>query len=76
MNGLQVTGLLLIGACVISIFAAVIKGDQIGFFVAALVLGIAGNILYWLGKPHFEDRDEADNTSTNVQKPENKPPAS
>jgi len=76
MNGLQITGLALIGACVVTILAAVFNGDQISLFVAALVLGIVGNILYWLGKPHFEDSDDAGNPPPNDQKPDAKPPAS
>ena len=76
MNGLQITGLVLIGACVVTILAGVFKGDQLGLFIAALVLGIVGNLLYWLGKPHYEQDDGPAEPPANDQKPGNKPPAS
>ncbi len=77
MNGLQITGLVLIGACVVTILAAVFNGDRIGLFIAALVLGIAGNALYWVGKPTYhDDDDQCSETPPDEQKPENKPPAS
>jgi len=74
MNILQITGLVLIGACVVAILAAVINGGQISLFVAALVLGIIGNIVYWLGKPHFEDPDGTSAPPDDDQKPDSKPP--
>jgi hypothetical protein len=77
MNGLQITGLVLIGACVVAILAAVFNGDKISLFIAALVLGIAGNVLYWLGKPHYaEDDEKPEGPHNNEQKPQNQPPAS
>lgn len=74
MNGLQFTGLVLIVACVVSIFAGVVRG-QVSLFIAALVLGIAGNILYWFGKPHYEE-DDSETPGDQDQKPGGKPPAS
>ncbi|APV45200.1 hypothetical protein Dform_01883 [Dehalogenimonas formicexedens] len=52
MNALRIFGLVLIGACVVSILSAVAIGDNIALFIAAIALGILGNILWWLGKPH------------------------
>ncbi len=58
MNWMQISGLVLIGACIIAILTAVVIGDQIGYFIAAIVMGIAGNILWWLGKPRYAEDEE------------------
>jgi hypothetical protein len=76
MNIMRLLGLLLIVAGLVSIFAAVIVGNRVNFFIAALVLGIAGNVLYWLGKPKYTDEEASQNSSSNDEGPSDKPPAS
>ncbi|XUX00102.1 MAG: hypothetical protein TUN42_09445 [Dehalogenimonas sp.] len=75
MNVLQITGLVLIAACVVSILAAVFIGDRLSLFIAALVLGIVGNLLWWLGKPHREHDDSPVEPPAGDQKPGDQPPA-
>ncbi|MEL7562209.1 hypothetical protein [Dehalogenimonas sp. 4OHTPN] len=47
---MRVCGLILIVAAIICMFAAVIAGDSVALFVAALVTGVIGNILFWMAK--------------------------
>ena len=75
MNVLQISGLVLIVGCVVTILAAAFNGDRVNLFVIALVLGIVGNILFWLGKPHYEEED-SESPPDKDPKPGNKPPAS
>ncbi len=62
---MRVLGVLLIVAGIASIFLAVLQ-NRVNFFIAALVLGIAGNVLYWLGKPKYiEEEEEPEDESSN-----------
>jgi hypothetical protein len=58
MKIMKILGLVLIGGAIVLIFAAVIVRSQINLFIGAIVCGIAGNILYWLGKPKYITDDE------------------
>ena len=57
MKLMRILGVALIVAGIVSIFLAAIR-NQVIFFVIALVLGIAGNVLYWLGKPKYIEEEE------------------
>ncbi|KTB48065.1 hypothetical protein [Dehalogenimonas alkenigignens] len=59
---MRVCGLILIVAAIICMFAAVIAGDSVALFVAALVSGVIGNILFWMAKQR-QGRDESDSES-------------
>jgi hypothetical protein len=75
MNWMQISGLVLVGACIVAILTAVVVGDQIGYFIAAIVMGIAGNILWWLGKPKYiEDEEEPEESQPKEDGSAGKPP--
>ena len=69
--------MLLIVACVGAILVAIVRGDQISLFTAALVPGIVRNILDRVGKSLCEeDGDDAmKKTPWNDHKPGNRPRA-
>ena len=56
MKQMRILGLVLIVAGLVSIFSAVVTGNPLSLFSAALMLGIVGNVLYWLGKPEYRRR--------------------
>jgi hypothetical protein len=76
MNWMRITGLVLIGGCIVFIFAAVFARTQIALFVTAIVLGIAGNVLWWLGKPRYvEDEEGQEESEPKEGGPTDKPAA-
>ena len=56
MKLMRISGMVLIAAGIVSIFLAVIE-NQVNFFIIALVLGIIGNVLYWVGKPKYIEEE-------------------
>ena len=76
MNIMRITGLVLIGACVVFLFAAIAIGDKLTLFIIAMVLGIIGNVLWWLGRPHHEADEDSPEAQPDDQKPDDQPPAS
>ena len=77
MKLMRILGIVLITAGVVSIFLGVVQ-NEVEFFVAALVLGITGNVLYWIGKPKYIEEEEEQTTTppADCDNPSGTPPAS
>ena len=75
MKLMRILGIVLITAGVVSIFLGVVQ-NEVEFFVAALVLGITGNVLYWLGKPKFIEEEEEPEDESTTPHPDDDHPSS
>lgn len=69
---MRVCGLILILAAIICMFAAVITGDSVALFVAALLSGVVGNILFWMAKQR-QRQDESESEDEEPQVPSGGP---
>ena len=75
MKLMRILGIALIAAGIASIFLGVIL-SRVNFFIAALVLGIIGNVLYWLGKPKYIEEEEEPEDESTTPHPDDDHPSS